>query len=330
MEDSPIFLLGNHKSGTSLLRSIFDGLDDYAVLPIETHPFQILQYGIRYPYRKQASYQIDFNVGADNAINWIKSSNNKKDKYSDSLTYKMFDETFFNKKMKKDTYPHIKAFIDNYLIAIYNAYKAYPPFKIGQRFVEKSVENLEFALDLQKIYPNAIFIHIIRNPYSNLVSLRKYKTIKGYPRLHKPIMALNDSYYYLYRNERLIENYKIIQYEDLITNPKQIILDICKSFNLEYKNEMLVPTVDNGKKWGGNSTSDIEFSGITNKKINEWKKQISPSEIALINKLFPHILERFDYDKLKTGKVYNRNPHESLKTYLFNRFLLKYGKEIFQ
>jgi len=328
MRKNPIFLLGNHKSGTSLLRSLFDGVEGYAVLPIETHPFQILEYGIRYPYRKQNPKPLNFNEAVEKSVEWIRKSNTNNDKYSDGLTLNKFDEALFRDTIKADDYTNKKEFIENYFISVYNAYKVYDSIKSNERFVEKSVENVEFALDLKKIFPDSKFIHIIRNPYANLVSLRKYKTTNVYPRLDKPIKAISDSYYYLYRNERLIENYQVIQYEELINNPNLTIKTICKKLNLEFDAKMLTPTVDGGKNWQGNSTTNAKFSGISNKGLHQWENQIYPVEIGLVNKLFPHILKRFDYEKLKSGKVYQKSPEENLKIYIFNRFLLKFTNSL--
>ncbi len=323
MRPDPVFLLGAHKSGTSLLRALFDGIEEYAVLPIETHPFQILDYGIRYPYRKQNAKELSFERAYENALKWVKKSNINNDKYSDSLTINMFEETVFENQLNKNkSNLDSKLFIENYFAAVYDSYRKNQFLKDNQRFVEKSVENVEFALDLMKLFPDSKFIHIIRNPYSNLVSLRKYKSTHGYPNLDKPVKALFESYYNLFRNERLIENYKIIKYEDLISKPNLVINDICESLNITFHSEMLEPTVNNGQNWQGNSTTDTKFSGISDKRLNDWEKQIYPIEIDFVNKLFPHILERFNYKKLTPGKIFLKNPKESIKTYAFNRILL--------
>ncbi|MGA1778589.1 MAG: sulfotransferase [Schleiferiaceae bacterium] len=54
MPHAPIFILGSHKSGTSLLRSLLDGHPDLFVIPFETHFMALLGRWITYSYRKQA------------------------------------------------------------------------------------------------------------------------------------------------------------------------------------------------------------------------------------------------------------------------------------
>ena len=38
-----VFILGQHKSGSSLLRSLLDGHPDLFVIPVETHYFSLSQ-----------------------------------------------------------------------------------------------------------------------------------------------------------------------------------------------------------------------------------------------------------------------------------------------
>ncbi|AVR46906.1 hypothetical protein C7S20_17465 [Christiangramia fulva] len=330
MRPDPIFLLGAHKSGTSLIRALFDGISRYAVLPIETHPFQILDYGIRYPYRKQNPKSLHFGEAQKKGLAWIRKSNINVDKYSDSLTIDMFDEDRFQKEIEKNqSCMNEKRFLEDYFSAVFISYKGNHSLRDTQRFVEKSVENMEFAADLKKIYPEAKFIHIIRNPYSNLVSLRKYKGKKKYPFLDKPIKALYESYYYLDRNERLIDNYEIIKYEDLISRPENTLRRMCENLNITFNSKMLVPTINNGNSWKGNSTTDMKFSGISDEKLYNWKKEICPLEIAFVNKLFPHVLDRFKYEKLDTKKKLRRNSYESLRTYCYNRIYLSRAVALF-
>ena len=37
--ENPVFILGSHKSGTSLLRNLLDGISGFFVIPIEAHFF---------------------------------------------------------------------------------------------------------------------------------------------------------------------------------------------------------------------------------------------------------------------------------------------------
>lgn len=324
MRPGPIFILGPHKSGTSLLRSLFDGVENYFVLPIETHCFQLLNTWIRYPYRRQFPKENDVNLFIESAIDWIRKSNRNKDKYADAMTVDWFDEKVFSQtlthKLKGPT--HQRDFIDAYFASIY---KSLNGKEIGKDtgFIEKSVENAEFAIDLFNMYPNANFVHIVRNPYSNLCSLRRYKGINKYPYLITLCKALFNSYYFLYRNEKIIPNYKIIKYEDLVTDAEGVMKNICSSFNLAFNERMVLPT-SRGELWEGNSTSGKKFIEVSNDRLNKWEADIYDLEIGIVNKLFPYILDRFGYERLEDGLgSYFKCKNEDFKGYIVNRLFLR-------
>ena len=74
-------------------------------------------------------------------------------------------------------------------------------------------------MELHQLFPNAKFVHIVRNPYSNIVSFRRFFTSGGtYPLLNRMISSMRNNYYFLYKNRDLIPNYYIIRYEDLVQN----------------------------------------------------------------------------------------------------------------
>ena len=324
MNNSPIFLLGPHKSGTSLLRSLFDGNYGLFVVPIETHVFPLLNRWVTYPYRYQLPLKDEDHDFRTACCKWIKYSNKNKDNKSDSLTINWFNEKIFSNTLKAEleNAKNIKDYINGYYKAIYlslgNEEKEY----IKLRILEKSVENAEFAIELSKIYPDAKFVHIIRNPYSNLVSLRKYKGEKEYPYIDLLIKTLNNSYLNLYRNEKIIDNYRIVKYEDLVSDVHGEMIKLADFLGLSFKENLTIPTVNN-KRWKGNSTSGKEFKGVSNKRLEKWKNQIYDNEIAAVNKYFPHILDRFKYEKIKNpNKIISKNPQETLKKIVVNKIFL--------
>ena len=183
---------------------------------------------------------------------------------------------------------------------------------------------------LVRRFPNSKFIHIIRNPYSNLVSLIRYKGKKSYPTLEKIVSTLVQSHYYMYRNERLISNYKIIKYEDLVSDTEETMKSIALFLNIEYNENLVIPTV-NGKKWEGNSVTKERFDGVSDKRLNSWKNQIRDWEIQVINNNLEHVLKRFSYPKLIPGKmVYYKHPTESIRKYIVNRIYVRRSNSLFQ
>jgi hypothetical protein len=327
----PIFLLGAHKSGTSLLRSLFDGHKDVFVVPIEAHFFQHMKWWVDYSLRRTVPAKLTLDQFIINIKAWVKHYNESEDYQADSVARGIFNLRRFNDYVEEfiNTAPGQVGNLFNvdtgtlfkvYVKAIhYSIYGSRLP-ETG-RIVEKSVENVEFAMDLQAMFPDAVFIHIVRNPYANLVSIRKYMTRDYYPKLRPIYKSLYNTYYFLYRNRRLIKNYLVIKYEDLAQNPEPVIKHICDVAGLELTPSMFEPTFM-GKPWKGNSTSPEQFKGISPNRINTWQSEIAPLEVELINKYLRHVVEEFEYGDFKMKKsVFIPVRKESLKAYIANRFL---------
>ena len=334
MLKQPIFILGSHKSGTTLLRCLFDDHPELFAIPIESHFFQIIRYWIDYAFTKK--HKPNSNISKkdfiQNSIGCIKYSNNDSNSKGDGLSLNIFDLDFFEKYLYLKTQPLdiplkcLAQYFEVYAEAIY--YSIYKQeLNKEKRIVEKSVENAEFALDLIRLFPDAFFIHIIRNPYSNLISMKEFrmynKKSRNYPWLGKDLNSLYNSYYYLYKNKRLIENYLVIKYEDLVTNPDLTMKNICQVTKINFMNTMLHPSYL-GSPWKGNSSNNEKFQGISNSRINGWQQKIDPLIVQLINKHFIHILEDFNYEIIYENRKKNflfPNKKEMPKEYIANRFL---------
>ncbi len=327
MNKKPIFLLGSHKSGTSLLRSVFDGHPDLFVVPFESHYFQNMSYWVDYNYRMQSPSKLDKNEILDRFAGFLKHIDNSGDRMGDSpirldLDIEAFRETFQKVEAEMSDRDRFALYMD----AIHHCLN-HEPLPGSSRVVEKSVEHAEFAAFLQKMFPEASFVHIIRNPYATTVSLRRYKAKQGkFPLANRLFETLYNSYYYLYRNPLIIDNYHVLRYEDLVTNTEEEIDRLANFLNLSFRDSMLTPTKD-GQRWKGNSISEEKMTGFDTSRIDAWHSQISAMEIRYVNKLFPFVFDDFDYTRLPTpsmGSFLLPVKREGLLRYLVNRCYLGY------
>lgn len=321
--DSPIFLLGAHKSGTSLLRSLFDGHPNLYVVPFETHIFNHLGYPVSNPYFENTS--LSNQISTNNFFKHLEAINQSNDPYADSININRFDLKKFKASFYTDS--DLKSTVISYLESIQKA-DSQNTFNKKMRVVEKSVTHHEYALELSLLFPNAKFIHLIRNPYANWVALRKYKSIsKGGPLLYRVAKTFQNNFYFLERNKRSIKNYHVLKYEDLVSNTEHSLNTICKFLDLEFTPSLLTPT-KNGDIWKGNSTSDKKFNSVNADNLNRWKSSIHPVDIFYVNQLFSPFIKEYDYPFLDYNKgFYNRLPKEGLVKYIMNRFYRLYIKD---
>jgi hypothetical protein len=324
--DKPIFILGCTKSGTTLMRNLFDGHPDLFVVPFESHFFQSTGRWIEYNYRRTSPRRLTIQEQKQALLDWIEFCNARNNPIADGFSYNRLNVEFAKKILFGAKVEDERQLADIYIKAIYSAvFEQNLPAKLN--YVEKSVENTEMSTIWKRLYPEARFVHILRNPYSNLVAMRKYGTHNrggGFPRLQKPIQAMMNTYYWMYRNLREIPGYQMVLYDDLMKDTETTMKKLVQAIGLAFHENLLEPS-HFGEFWSGNSTSGKSFKGVSSRNLNVWKGEITELEVELVNHYFKHVLEDFGFDILdKSGNGLLPNRGESPKVWLFNRTLKYY------
>lgn len=321
MNKRPIFITGLHKSGTSLLRNLLDGHPDLFCIPFESHFFQLDGSWVDNEYRRNRPRpSLTAQEHKNRFSNWVKKMNSTRGKYSDAFVYnKLNIETFETAFDSFNTESSRTERFKTYMNAILSAV-GYSETDEAPRIVEKSVEHAEFVPELHAMYPEAVFLRIIRNPYSNLVSLRKFQSTLGkYPLIHRALATMENSYRNMYRNADYIQNHLIIRYEDLVSDVEKTMKDISRFCDISFSEELLTPTIM-GRPWKGNSTTGKSFRGVSDENLGKWKNKILPMEVYYINKLFPFLLDDFGYEPVREqGSFLKKHKDENIQRYAANR-----------
>lgn len=197
----------------------------------------------------------------------------------------------------------------------------------GRRVVEKSVENAGLARRFREMFPDCLFVHILRDPYATLVSIRKSMRSHGYPALRKVAGSIELSCRALLDNREALDGYLAVRYEDLLTDTEAVMRKVAEFLGLAWQPSLLAPT-RLGEPWGGNSTSDTAFSGISTAPLHNWKKDILPLEIAVANRRLLPLFQPLGYERLPdpAAGLWRRGPGEGLGRYLANRLFLTAGR----
>lgn len=321
MIKDPIFILGAHKSGTSLLRNLLDGHEELSVIPFESHFLELIGFWIENATRPNDLENLCREDFLERAVEFAKQFNKKDSPYGEVILSRKIDLAKFEKfLLRSEGLEYEDKRIEVYLEAIQVALD----LDRDKRLVEKSVENFEYAMYLKMLFPRARFIHILRNPYSNAVALRKFKQkgMKVYPRLDKILETIRSSYYYAEKNQKSIQDYRVIKYEELLDSPKIILKELSQFLEIKFDTSLLLPT-SQGEKWLGNSTSGDQKIGISAKGIDAWKKGIKNIEIEAVNRKMGHCLSHFNYPRIETsGSIWLKVGKESLSKYVNNRIYI--------
>ena len=192
---------------------------------------------------------------------------------------------------------------------------------------EQTPKNLYYSNEIVDFFPNAIIINLVRDPRSILLS-QKNKWKRKF--LGEPQMPFYESFraWALYHpitisrlwtsalsfGEKIGDKNLTVKFEDLISNPSDLVQKISAFCKIDYSDEMLmVPQV-------GSSINHDEPKnlGINKKKLETWKnKNISKTELFLLQKMVGNKMIEYGYkiDKIK--------PNYLVLIYLFASFPFK-------
>ncbi len=340
LSDSPVFLLGSHKSGTSLLRALLDGHEQLEVLPRETHFFALMGYWIDYGLKRQWPCPETGNL-RDRFVGHVRDRAADLElrvatgPFSDAPDFAGYNADAFERAFNPPADSSPRRLFEMFMGALHLAHTG-QELAPGARVVEKSVENAEFVDHIRDMFPAAKFVHIVRNPYAALVAIRRARSQEGrYPAMQPVIDSLTNSAYFLYRNRKRHADgsYLVIRYEDLLRDPSTAMQLVVDHLGIDYADSLLHPTAG-GRTWEGNSTSRSSqggFTGISTAPIDAWRAHISGFEIALVNHWLGPVFDGFGYERLQSParrhglrRLVGRDglPRESLTTFLQNRALL--------
>ncbi|MCX7513943.1 sulfotransferase family protein [Frateuria hangzhouensis] len=324
LDPPPIFLLGSHKSGSSLLRSLLDGHPSLAVLPKETHLFQFTNHWVDYRRRRNLPRAMDRSEFFDQLLGQIREDTRGHDPYADApgFSYRM---EILEPRLRALDPADMPAFLLGYMQAAYEASFGQPP-AAGRALVEKSVEHAEFAYVLARYFPGARFVHIVRNPYATLVALRRMlqKMAGRFPYLWPVASSLHNSYHQLFTNRLALPNYLCVRFEDLVSDTAATMRDVAGFLGIDYDEALVHPT-SQGEHWQGNSTSNEAFGGISQRPLEAWKSQITDYEIALANLVAAPVLDAFGYERLEPRHPNRWIRGERPRAYAVNRLALWLG-----
>ena len=124
----------------------------------------------------------------------------------------------------------------------------------GTVWVEKTPMHLYFIEEIQKLIPDAVFIHIVRNGMDVVPSLvkatqenhKKWASVMGWRRLsgwkgysiEEAIQRWNTDFSISQKYQR-IPGHLIVKYEELILNPEAVSKSLCEELEIEFNPEML-------------------------------------------------------------------------------------------
>lgn len=155
---------------------------------------------------------------------------------------------------------------------------------------------------LKEWFPDCKIIHSMRDPRAILSSeLKKsnkpnYPLIKGYKSLYdlgiityviiQWTWAIDCHFYY---KKRYHDDYKLIKFENIVSNPVDEIKDLCNFLGIDFKREMLEINVR------GSSHENIKRSGFDPNKISKWESKLPERYTKIIEFILSNKMKKIGY-----------------------------------
>jgi hypothetical protein len=290
--DSAAFICGHPKSGTSLIASLLDAHPQVLVYPEETLFFRNTVPSIQdLPYEQQVSAAKEWIL---RIFHWDPEISHPSQRDYPDRDYSAIDYDAVSR-----TFDELVGVASGKLYGLLPcailAYGRVSGMLTHQTkgWMEKSPYNEAYADTIFEIWPDAKCVHILRDPRDNYAS---------YVRKHSNWSPKVFAFSWLQSTERGWRNlkkygplrYHIIQYETLVRQPEQTLINLASFLEIDFTVGMLVPTRA-GKAWRGNSMFADEFHTISDKSIGRYQKSLSPEIIRELEKLLFRECQRLGY-----------------------------------
>ena len=269
-----VFIVGCPRSGTTLLQQMLDAHPDIAIAP-ETH-FMRQFWG---SHKRYGDLTED-----DNYNRLIKDILNLPEFSEMELDAQAFAKTAWE--------------VERSYAAIFQLLLQKFAQKNQVSIVgEKTPNHVLYMPDIQTIFPEACFIHIVRDPRSVVNSWRSVPwstgTVSGDAEMWRHYVSATQR-----KPPKGINKLFTLQYEQLVVAPEKSLRSLCDFIHLEFASAMLDYHRQNSRlvnverePWKQNSVKPVNQQSLT-----KWQTDLSTQQVAQIEGIAWAEMRRFGYE----------------------------------
>ena len=290
----PIFVLGNPRSGTTLLRLLIASHPDFVIPP---------ECGFAVWLRTQGwSWRPEYNDEPNEIDRFLVALNNCR-KYE---TWNLPDKKVVEKiKLQRP---------QNYSELVACVYLAYASeYKPTARFWgDKNNFHMVHVNDIAEMFPQCRFVHIVRDVRDIACSYRELATLESSspyrPNLPSNVESIaeqwNDNIEAVGKSfETIAANRRcFVRYEDLVINPEATLSKLCEFLAVPFSEEMLDFHRRNLEPDHTMDWKELTKKPVSKNQVGRFRKLLSPLEIEYFQKHCRQTLESYGYlDSNDTG-----------------------------
>jgi hypothetical protein len=304
LRDHPLFICGHPKSGTSLVRSLLDSHPQLIVYPEETSFFRRFlpkAQGLALDQKLALADQLLIHIFEWNQTNPPSHQAGFLDRDYSDVSFEAVSETM--RQLVTEGYRHDGDILSAAILAFGKVSGQLNEQTI--HWVEKTPFNEYYVEQILNWWPEALFLHVVRDPRDNYVS---------YQRKHPEWSVRTFAESWMHSTQSGLdcqkkygpERYWVLCYEQLIQSPEEVLQAICRFIGIEDQPTLKMPT-RSGKVWQGNSMFADQFKHISAAPGGRWKKSMSVDDLVLLEGLTRSDLLRTGYE-LSSTKLTEASP----------------------
>jgi len=277
------FILGRPRSGTTLLRTLFEAHLNTITAPecgfiINMEP----KYGKVTHWTKEVLVSFYDDLMLNPKIgNWELD----RDKTIESLLLYQGENSF-----------------QNICKVIFLNYKSVFASENVKWIADKNPTYATYASRLMKIFPDAVFLHITRDPRDNIVSIKTFE-------FEAPIAALlayrwrNSSIKLFKLRKKYPKKFFHIRYEDLATEPSKYTQMMCNYLDIPFREDVFdyYKKADERLK-GKVEPADLKFhkgllNPINTNRLGLWETKLTDKEVRYAETVIGKWMEMYGYER---------------------------------
>jgi hypothetical protein len=275
---APIFVVGAARSGTTLLQSMIGAHPDVALLG-ELHFFdQImrLKHTIPEPFDAAAMPRLRQGILKCHAIQFVPDFEPVLDRALEQLA-----------AVPGPTYAALFA----QLLA------AHGQLSGTTRVGEKTPSNVRYLKELAALFPDARIVHILRDPCDSISSRIRYPFTSSSVIFNTLLWKIEMIYALDFAADReaVADRYLEVRYEDLVTEPREVLTRICRFIGVDFAEAMLA-----GHRRADQVVKDEPWKEgiaqpVNDRSVGAWRERLTAAQVGLLERVAGDYLTRTGY-----------------------------------
>ena len=160
---------------------------------------------------------------------------------------------------------------------------------------------------LKKIFPEAKFVHIVRDYRDHIISMQRVKLLYGYLPLISHLWRKSQQQIFKFK-KTYPGDIISLKYEDLATNPTRSLQNVCDFLEVEFNSEILNYHEQKDAITNTNQLKSSEilhgnlFKPISADNVNKWKSEMPERNIKGADFFVGKYAELSGYERQYLGK----------------------------